>query len=57
MCSKTVDERILQMVKEKQELFDAYADKSISGENSLNVSESEVAQAEFSNSMILENPG
>ena len=45
------------MVKEKQELFDAYADKSISGENSLNVSESEVAQAEFSNSMILENPG
>lgn len=52
LCSKTVDERILQIVKEKQALFDAYADKSISGEASLQVNEAEVAQAEFDNSLI-----
>lgn len=52
LCSKTVDERILQIVKEKQALFDSYADKSVSGEASLQVSESEVAQAEFENSLI-----
>ena len=53
LCEKTVDERILQMVKEKQALFDSYADKSVSGENSLQIKESDVAQAEFENSLIL----
>ncbi|MBR3242585.1 MAG: DEAD/DEAH box helicase [Parasporobacterium sp.] len=52
LCSKTVDERILQMVKEKQAIFDAYADKSISGENSIQLKETDVAQAEFANSLI-----
>ena len=51
---KTVDERILQVLKEKQALFDAYADKSISGESSLEVKESDIAAAEFADSLMIE---
>ena len=52
---KTVDERILQVLKEKQALFDAYADKSISGESSLEVKESDIAAAEFAGSLMIEH--
>ena len=49
---KTVDERILQVLKEKQALFDAYADKSESGEESIRLSEAELAESEFTNSKV-----
>lgn len=35
LCSRTVDERLLNLVKSKQKLFDEFADKSVSGQNSL----------------------
>ena len=44
---KTIDERILQIIKEKQALFDAYADKSDSGNQSIQLSEAELAKSEF----------
>lgn len=50
--ARTVDERILQILKEKQAIFDAYADKSESGERSLQVKESDIAALEFANSKI-----
>ena len=49
---KTIDESILQVLKEKQALFDAYADKSEIGEQSITLSESEIANYEFENSKI-----
>ena len=49
---KTIDERILQILKEKQALFDAYADKSESGEQSIRISEAELAEEEFANSKV-----
>lgn len=52
ICSKTVDERLLQVLKEKQRVFDAYADRSVSGENSLQIKESDIAAAEFDDSLI-----
>lgn len=52
---KTVDEQILQVLKEKQALFDAYADKSINGESSLEVKESDIAAAEFTSSLMIEH--
>lgn len=48
---KTVDERIIQVLKEKQAVFDAYADKSLSGEKSIEVTAAEIAKAEFENPM------
>lgn len=35
LCTKSVDERILNILKEKQKLFDNFADKSVSGDESL----------------------
>ena len=52
LCSKTVDERLLQVLKEKQQVFDAYADKSVSGENSLQIKESDIAAAEFDGTLV-----
>ncbi|MBR4439505.1 MAG: DEAD/DEAH box helicase [Clostridia bacterium] len=52
LCSKTVDERLLQVLKEKQRVFDAYADKSVSGENSLQIKESDIAAAEFDGTLV-----
>ena len=49
IAEHTVDERILQILKEKQSLFDAYVDKSESGEQSIQLTEKEIAQFEFSN--------
>jgi len=49
---KTIDESILQVLKEKQALFDAYADKSEIGEQSITLSESEIANYVFENSKI-----
>ncbi|MBQ7580680.1 MAG: DEAD/DEAH box helicase [Clostridia bacterium] len=49
---KTVDERILQILKEKQALFDSYADKSDSGEQSIQLNEKELAEQEFNNSAL-----
>ena len=53
LCEKTVDERILQALKEKQALFDMYANKSESGEQSIQLSESELAEYEFENSKVV----
>ena len=44
LCEKTVDERILQILKEKQAIFDAYADKSEIGEKSVQLTEKELAE-------------
>ena len=52
LCSRTVDERLLQVLKEKQQVFDAYADKSVSGENSLQIKESDIAAAEFDGTLV-----
>ena len=49
---KKMDDRILQILKEKQALFDAYADKSVSGEQSIRISEAELAEEEFANSKV-----
>ena len=49
---KTVDERILQILKEKQAIFDAYANKSESGEKSIALKESEIAAMEFADSKV-----
>ena len=49
---RTIDERILQILKEKQALFDAYANKSESGEQSIQVSEKDLAEYEFANSRV-----
>lgn len=48
----TVDERILQLLKEKQAIFDAYADRSESGENSIAIKESDLAVEEFANCKV-----
>ena len=52
LAEKTVDERILQVLKEKQALFDAYANKSNSGEQSIQLSETELAEEEFNNCRV-----
>lgn len=52
LSEKTVDERILQVLKEKQAIFDAYADKSESGEQSFGISEADIARAEFERSLV-----
>lgn len=49
---KTVDERILQILKEKQAIFDAYANKSESGEKSITLKETEIAAMEFADSKV-----
>ena len=33
LCENTIDERILDLLKEKQEIFDAFADKSVAADN------------------------
>lgn len=49
---KTVDERILQILKEKQAVFDAYANKSEIGEQSIRLNEADLAELEFNNTNI-----
>ena len=49
---RTIDERILQILKEKLALFDAYANISESGEQSIQVSEKDLAEYEFANSRV-----
>lgn len=39
LCDETVDERILDMIEEKQGIFDAFADKSVVAEESLEIDE------------------
>ena len=39
LCADTVDERILEMLEEKQAVFDAFADKSVAGKESLELSQ------------------
>ena len=41
LCEDTIDERIMQILDDKQELFDNFAEKSVSGAESLNVGEKE----------------
>ena len=33
LCENTIDEKILNLLKEKQEIFDAFADKSVAAQN------------------------
>lgn len=42
LCDDTVDERILELLAQKQEVFDSFADESVTGERSL---ESEASMA------------
>ena len=37
LCEGTVDEKLTEKLQEKQELFDAFADKSVSGQESIEV--------------------
>ncbi len=39
LCEDTIDERITDLLEEKQALFDAFADKSVAGEASLEIDE------------------
>ncbi len=41
LAEKTVDERIIRVLEEKQKLFDSFADKSVSGDESIRLSEDE----------------
>ena len=33
LCEDTIDERMIEMLEKKQEIFDAFADKSVAAEN------------------------
>lgn len=35
LCDDTVDERVMEMLENKQEIFDKFADKSVSGDDSM----------------------
>ena len=37
LCERTIDEKISEMLKEKQAIFDAFADKSVAAEKSLEI--------------------
>ncbi len=39
LCKDTVDERIVEMLEEKQRIFDAFADKSVAADNSVQLDE------------------
>ena len=39
LCEKTIDERITEKLKEKQAIFDAFADKSVAAQQSLDLDE------------------
>lgn len=39
LCENTIDERITEMLKEKQKIFDAFADKSVAAQQSLDIDE------------------
>ena len=44
LCDDTVDERILELLAQKQEVFDSFADESVTGERSLESEASMAAQ-------------
>ena len=37
MCEDTIDERITELLEQKQAIFDAFADKSVSAQQSLEI--------------------
>lgn len=37
LCENTIDEKITGMLEEKQAIFDAFADKSVAAESSLEI--------------------
>ena len=37
LCENTIDEKIMSLLESKQELFDAFADKSVAAAESLNI--------------------
>ena len=47
LCEDTVDERITQLLKEKQKIFDEFADKSVAAEKSLPIEVNEKAFSEI----------
>jgi hypothetical protein len=40
LCEETVDERITELLEQKQEIFDAFADESVAGKESLGLDDS-----------------
>jgi SNF2 family DNA or RNA helicase len=40
LCEETVDERITELLEQKQEIFDAFADESVAGKESLSLDDS-----------------
>ena len=44
LCDDTVDERITELLKEKQTLFDEFADESVVGEENIRITEAQMAQ-------------
>ena len=39
LCENTVDERMMEILSEKQQIFDTFADKSIAGEQSIEIND------------------
>ena len=44
LCEDTMDEKLIDVLEEKQEIFDAFADKSVIGQKSLEIDEKTFGQ-------------
>jgi SNF2 family DNA or RNA helicase len=44
LCDNTVDERITDLLEQKQAIFDAFADKSVAAEQSIDLDEKSTGQ-------------
>ena len=44
LCEDTIDEKLIDVLEEKQEIFDAFADKSVIGQKSLEIDEKTFGQ-------------
>lgn len=54
LCEKTVDEKIMDMLQKKQEIFDKFADESVAASNEIKDSELESLINEESKRLALE---
>ncbi len=39
LCEDSIDERMINLLEKKQKIFDQYADKSVSGQESLEITD------------------
>ena len=39
LCENTIDEKVINLLEEKQEIFNAFADKSVAAEKTLEIEE------------------